>query len=65
MASTFLTQRRAPKARTVVIWAANMHVSRVPLPDGERVMGSFLAAALKKNYVSFALTAYDTHIDYP
>jgi erythromycin esterase-like protein len=66
MTSTFLTLRslRAPKAKTV-IWAANMHVSRSTLPFGGRPMGSFLAAALGRNYVTFAQTAYVTEIDYP
>jgi len=66
MAQAFLTLRslRAPRARTV-IWAANMHVSRTPLPDGSRSMGSFLAAALRRDYVSFALGAYETEIDFP
>lgn len=66
MAHTFLTLRslRAPRARTV-IWAANMHVSRATLPFGGRPMGSFLAAALGRNYVSLAQTAYVTEIDYP
>ncbi len=66
MAYAFLTLRslRAPRARTV-IWAANMHVSRFTLPDGSRPMGSFLAAALRRDYVSFALGAYETEIDYP
>ncbi len=66
MAYAFLTLRslRAPRARTV-IWAANMHVSRFTLPDGSRPMGSILAAALRRDYVSFALGAYETEIDYP
>ncbi|HKH47224.1 MAG TPA: erythromycin esterase family protein [Thermoanaerobaculia bacterium] len=66
MAYAFLTQRalRAPRARTV-IWAANMHVSRAVLPNGARPMGSFLAAALRRDYVSFALGAYETEIDFP
>jgi erythromycin esterase len=66
MAYAFMTQRalRAPKARTV-IWAANMHVSRAPLPSGARPMGSFLAAALRRDYLSFALGAYEAEIDYP
>jgi erythromycin esterase len=66
MAYAFLTMRalQAPRARTV-IWAANMHVSRAVLPNGARPMGSHLAAALGRNYVSFALTAYETDIDYP
>jgi erythromycin esterase-like protein len=66
MAHTFLTLRslRVPKAKTV-IWAANMHISRATLPFGGRPMGSFLAAALGRNYVSFAQTAYVTEIDYP
>jgi erythromycin esterase-like protein len=66
MAYAFLTLKaqRAPHARTV-IWAANSHVARTPLPDGSRPMGSLLADALGRDYVSFALTAYETEIDFP
>jgi len=66
MAYAFLTLRalRFPKARTM-IWAANLHVARAALPNGARPMGSFLAAALGRNYLTFALTAYETEVDYP
>ena len=66
MANAFLTLRslRAPRARTV-IWAANMHVSRSTLSDGSKPMGSFLAAALRRDYVTFAINSYETEIDYP
>jgi erythromycin esterase-like protein len=63
MAYAFLTLRglRFPKAKTVV-WAANSHISRTGLPDGTRPMGSHLAAALGRNYVNFAITAYETRV---
>lgn len=66
MAHTFFTLKaqRAPQARTVV-WAANSHIARTPLPDGTRPMGSHLAEALGRDYVSFALTAYEAEIDFP
>jgi erythromycin esterase len=66
MAYAFLTLRamRAPEARTV-IWAANSHLARNRLPNGASPLGSHLAAALGRGYVSFALTAYETEIDFP
>jgi erythromycin esterase-like protein len=67
MAYAFQTLRamKFPKARTM-IWAANVHVARSPrLPNGERPMGSYLAAALGRNYVSFGLAAHETEIDVP
>lgn len=66
MAYAFLTlkARRAPAAKTV-IWAANVHVARTGLPNGTVPMGSHLAKALGRGYVSFALAAYDAEIDYP
>jgi erythromycin esterase-like protein len=50
---------RFPKAKTAV-WAANSHIARSRnLPNGERPMGGFLAAALgARNYVSLGLVAY-------
>jgi len=64
MAYAFFTMQalRAPGAKTVV-WADNSHVARVPLPTGERPLGSYLAAALGKDYVTFALAAYRTDVD--
>lgn len=66
MAHTFFTLKaqKAPEARTV-IWAANSHIARTPLPDGTRPMGSHLAEALGRDYVSIALTAYEAEIDFP
>lgn len=65
MAYAFFTMQamKAPGARTVV-WADNSHVARNTLPTGERPMGSYLAAALGQDYVTFALTAYKTDLDY-
>jgi erythromycin esterase-like protein len=64
MAYVFRTLRalKFPKARTVA-WAANSHVSRTQLIDGARPFGSHLAAALGRNYVSFALTANEASMD--
>lgn len=55
-----LRAMRFPKAKTV-LWAANSHVARSPLPDTRRPIGSHLAAWLGRNYVTFALAAYDTY----
>jgi erythromycin esterase-like protein len=65
MAYAFFTQqaRKAPGARTVV-WADNSHIARNPLPTGERPMGSYLAAALGEGYVTFAISAWRTEVDY-
>jgi erythromycin esterase-like protein len=74
MAYAFHVRRamKAPNAKTVV-WAANMHVTRNPL-EGEQLgrevllplqpIGSFLAATFGQKYVTFALTAYDTEVDF-
>jgi hypothetical protein len=64
MAKVFflLRERNFPGARTVV-WAANIHVARALVPNGARPMGSFLAAKLGRNYVSFALAAYHAEVD--
>ena len=59
-----LRARRFGNVKTVV-WAADIHVSRSGLPRGERPMGSHLAAALGRGYASFAITAYETEIDFP
>ena len=65
MAHTFLKLRemRFPKAKTM-IWAANSHVSKSTLPNGATPMGMHLAAALKRDYVTFALGAYVSEVDY-
>jgi erythromycin esterase-like protein len=71
MAYVFRTLRalRFPKARTVA-WAANSHVSRTELIDGATLpfgsawpFGGHLAAALGRNYVSFALTSNEAITD--
>jgi erythromycin esterase len=59
-----LRAMKAPGAKTVV-WAANSHVARTPLPRGERPLGSYLETAFGDDYVTFALTAFDTDVDYP
>lgn len=66
MAYAFHAMRamKAPGAKTVV-WAANSHVARNPLPRGERPIGSYLAEAFGPDYVTIALTAYETEIDFP
>ena len=65
MAYAFFVQqaRKAPGARTIV-WADNSHVARNQLPTGERPMGSYLAAALGDDYVTFAISAWRTEVDY-
>jgi erythromycin esterase-like protein len=64
MAKVFflLREKNFPKARTVV-WGANIHVARAPVPNGARPMGSFLAAKLGGGYMSFALAAYHSEVD--
>jgi erythromycin esterase-like protein len=47
-----------------VVWAADIHVSRSLVPNGALPLGSFLAAKLGRNYVSFALTAYHTEVEF-
>jgi hypothetical protein len=47
-----------------VLWAANSHVARTSLPKGERPLGSHLADALGDDYVSFALAAWHTDVDF-
>jgi len=66
MAHAFHVQRarKAPGAKTVV-WAANIHVSQELAPRGEQPMGSYLESDLGDDYVSFALTAFETEIDNP
>lgn len=65
MAHVFQTLRgmRFPGARTA-IWAANVHIARNPLPNGEIPMGSYLARALLFDYVSLAIVAYETEVDF-
>jgi erythromycin esterase len=65
MAYAFHAMRamKAPGAKTVV-WAANSHVARAPLPRGERPLGSYLETAFGDDYVTFALTAYTTEVDF-
>jgi erythromycin esterase-like protein len=65
MAKVFflLRDRYFPRAKAVV-WAANIHVARALVPNGARPMGSFLAAALGRNYVNFALAAYHSEVDF-
>jgi erythromycin esterase-like protein len=64
MAKAFfhLRERNFPMAKTV-IWGDNVHVARAPGPSGLRSMGSYLAAKLGRNYVTFALTAYRTGVE--
>src|SRR5215203_1970298 len=64
MAKVFflLREKNFPGAKTVV-WGDNIHVARALVPNGARPMGSFLAAKLGRNYVSFALTAYHAEVE--
>jgi len=61
MAYTFHLQRamKAPGAKTV-LWAADIHVAQNVVPNGVRPLGSHLEAALSGDYVSFAITAYES-----
>ncbi len=66
MAEVFLAQRamKFPGARTVM-WAANVHTARNRLPRGEVPMGSHLARTLGRDFVTFALAAYETETNAP
>ena len=57
----FWRARKAPAAKTM-LWAADIHIARNVLPDGERPMGSHLETALGSDYVSFAITAYESEL---
>jgi erythromycin esterase len=63
MAYTFQLRRamKAADAKTA-LWAADVHIAQNVLPAGERPMGSHLEAALGSDYVSFAITAYETEV---
>lgn len=63
MAYTFHLRRamKAPGAKTAV-WAADIHVAQNQLPGGEQPMGSHLEADLGEDYVSFAITAYESEV---
>ncbi|HEX7154060.1 MAG TPA: erythromycin esterase family protein [Thermoanaerobaculia bacterium] len=50
---------KAPNAKTA-LWAADIHIAQNVLPGGERPLGSHLEAALGRDYVSFAITAYES-----
>lgn len=65
MAQVFLLlrDRHFPKAKAV-IWAANIHIARAPVPNGARPIGSFLGTKLGRNYVSFAIAANRAELDY-
>ena len=66
MAYAFHAMRgiKAPNAKTMV-WAANSHVARTSLVTGEVPMGAHLANSFGRNYVTFALNAFVTEIDFP
>ncbi|HYH06510.1 MAG TPA: erythromycin esterase family protein [Thermoanaerobaculia bacterium] len=61
MAYAFHVRRamKAPGAKTA-LWAADVHVAQNMLPNGEQPLGSHLEAALGDDYVSFAITAYES-----
>jgi erythromycin esterase-like protein len=63
MAYAFHARRamKAPGAKTV-LWAADIHVAQNPLPFGERPLGSHLDEAFGDDYVSFAITAYESEV---
>jgi erythromycin esterase len=53
----------APNAKTMV-WAANSHVARGPLVTGEVTLGTHLGNFFGANYVTFALNAFVTEVDF-
>jgi hypothetical protein len=61
MAYAFHLRRamKAPDAK-VALWAADIHIAQNVLPGGERPLGSHLEAALGRDFVSFAITAYES-----
>lgn len=61
MAYAFHTFRamKAPNAKTVV-WAADIHVAQNELPNGAFSLGGHLESAFGADYVSFAITAYES-----
>lgn len=63
MAYAFHARRamKAPDAKTAV-WAADVHVAQNVLPGGEVPLGRHLEAALGPDYVSFAITAYESEV---
>jgi erythromycin esterase len=63
MAYAFHVRRamKAPGAKTA-LWAADVHIAQNQLPNGEQPMGSHLEAVLGDDYVSFAITAYETEV---
>ncbi|HEX6096660.1 MAG TPA: erythromycin esterase family protein [Thermoanaerobaculia bacterium] len=63
MAYAFHVRRamKAPDAKTA-LWAADVHLAQNELPNGERPLGSHLEAALGTDFVSFAITAYETEV---
>ena len=58
-----LRSLRAPKAK-MVVWAHNDHLAKVVHRRRAVPMGIFLARSLGTSYVNFALTAYNTAIDW-
>jgi len=65
MAYAFHVMRamRAPNAKTMV-WAANSHVARGPLVTGEVTLGTHLGNFFGPDYVTFALNAFVTEVDF-
>ena len=63
MAYAFHLRRsmKAPDAKTV-LWAADVHVAKNRLPSGKIPLGSHLASDLGDEYVSFAITAYESEV---
>ena len=63
MAYAFHVRRamKAPGAKTA-LWAADIHVAQNRLPNGEQPLGSHLEAVLGRDYVSFAITAYESEV---
>jgi erythromycin esterase len=63
MAYAFHARRamKAPGVKTA-LWAADIHVAQNRLTSGEQPLGSHLEAALGPDYVSFAITAYESEV---
>ena len=63
MAYAFHVRRamKAPGAKTA-LWAADVHIAKNLLPEGQQPLGSHLEASLGADYVSFAITAFESEV---
>ena len=44
------------------LWAADVHIAENLLPEGQLPLGSHLEASLGDDYVSFAITAFESEV---